>query len=83
MPISWIRSAVAQEEAQREIAPEAAAAPATRVKKDLSAAERERIKPVGEFVMDLTKAMLRSGYYAPDHPGSQNAKHGLYEALQR
>ncbi|MDO8945459.1 MAG: hypothetical protein Q7U75_19910, partial [Desulfobacterales bacterium] len=56
LPISWIRSAVAQEEAQSEIAPEAAAAPATRVKKDLSAAERERIKPVGEFVMDLTKA---------------------------
>ena len=83
LPISWIRSAVAQEEAQREIAPEAAAAPTTSVKKDLSAAERERIKPVGEFVMDLTKAMLRTGYYASDHPGSQKAKHGLYEALQR
>jgi HEAT repeat protein len=83
LPISWIRSAVAQEEAQREIAPEAAVAPVTSVKKDLSAAERERIKPVGEFVMDLTKAMLRTGYYASDHPGSQNAKHGLYEALQR
>jgi HEAT repeat protein len=83
LPISWIRSAVAQEEAQREIAPEAALAPVTSVKKDLSAAERERIKPVGEFVMDLTKAMLRTGYYASDHPGSQNAKHGLYDALQR
>ena len=83
LPMSWIRSAVAQEEVQREIAPEAVAASAARVKKDLSAAERERIKPVGEFVMDLTKAMLRTGYYASDHPGSQNAKHGLYEALQR
>lgn len=83
LPISWIRSAVAQEEAPSEIAPAAAAAPAISVKKDLSAAERERIKPVGEFVMDLTKAMLRTGYYVSDHPGSQKAKHGLYEALQR
>jgi len=83
LPISWIRAAVAQEEARREIAPEAAAAPVTNVKKDLSAAERERIKPVGEFVMDLTKAMLRTGYYSSDHPGAQKAKHGLYEALQR
>ncbi len=82
LPMGWIRSAVAQEEVQRDIAPEAALAPAASVKKDLSAAERERIKPVGEFVMDLTKAMMRTGYYASDHPGSQNAKQGLYEALQ-
>jgi hypothetical protein len=33
--------------------------------------------------MDLTKAMLRSGYYAPDHPGSENAKQGLYEAFKK
>jgi HEAT repeat protein len=32
--------------------------------------------------MDLTKAMLRSGYYSTDHPGAQDAKHGLYDAFQ-
>jgi hypothetical protein len=38
--------------------------------------------PAAEFVIDLTKAMLRSGYYSPEHSGSKNAKLGLYEALQ-
>jgi hypothetical protein len=27
--------------------------------------------------MDLTKAMLRSGYYSSDHPGAAGAKKGL------
>ena len=33
--------------------------------------------------MDLTKAMLRSGYYSPDHPESENSKQGLFEAFKR
>ena len=28
--------------------------------------------------MDLTKAMLRSGYYSAEHPGSRKAKKGLH-----
>ena len=24
--------------------------------------------PLAEFTLDLAKAMLRTGYYAPDHP---------------
>jgi len=50
--------------------------PTSREKKDLSPAERERIKPAGDFVMDLTKAMLADrAIIAPrTHPGSQNAK---------
>jgi HEAT repeat protein len=52
-------------------------------RKELTPEERERVKPVGEFIMDLAKAMLRSGYYSSDHPGAQQAKTGLYESLLR
>jgi HEAT repeat protein len=31
--------------------------------------------------MDFTKAMLRTGYYAPEHPGTEKAKRGLYDAF--
>lgn len=48
-------------------------------KKDLSAEERQMAEPVGQFFMNLTKAMLRSGYYAPGHPGAASAKAGLYD----
>ncbi len=83
LPLPWIRRAVAQKAAARENdAPEAVPPPLTE-KKDLTPEERARIKPVGDFVMDLTKAMLRTGYYAPDHPGSLNAKRGMYEAFQK
>ena len=83
LSMDWIRSAVALAEAARETQGPEQAAPAGREKKDLTPAERERIKPAGDFVMDLTKAMLRTGYYSPDHPGSQKAKRGLYEAFQQ
>ena len=33
--------------------------------------------------MNLTKAMLRSGYYEPEHPGSQGAKQGLFENFHK
>ena len=48
-------------------------------KKDLTPEERAKAEPVGQFFMNLTKAMLRSGYYAPGHPGADSAKAGLYE----
>lgn len=82
LPMPWIRRAVAQEEAALENEAPAHAPHAPTGKKDLTPGERARIKPVGDFVMDLTKAMLRTGYYAPDHPGSRNAKRGMYEAFQ-
>ncbi len=31
------------------------------------------------FLLSLIQALLRTGYYTPDHPQSQNAKTGLYE----
>jgi HEAT repeat protein len=83
LTMDWIREAIAQEESAREkeSVAQIVAAPVAE-KKQLSQADREKVKPSGEFLMDLTKAMLRSGYYAPDHPGSEGAKQGLYEAFR-
>jgi hypothetical protein len=84
LSLDWIREAVNQKEAGKEEAaePEATEPPISE-KKNLSTEERSRVKPAADFIMNLTKAMLRSGYYAPDHTGSKNAKRGLYEALQK
>ncbi len=84
LTMEWIREAIAQEESAREkeLVAEVVAAPPAE-KKQLTLIEREKVKPSGEFLMDLTKAMLRSGYYAQDHPGSKGAKKGLYDAFQR
>jgi hypothetical protein len=74
LSLDWIKWALAQEKVgkEKEVAeePETTAPPITE-KKSLSAKEREEVKPAGDFLMDLTKAMLRSGYYASDHPGSK------------
>lgn len=84
LSFEWLREAIAQEEApvEEEQAPEIVA-PQTQVKKNLTAPEREKIKPVADFIMDLTKAMLRTGYYSPEHPGALEAKQGLYEQFQK
>ena len=83
LTLGWLRDAVEQEEVAREdaAAPEITVAPATE-KKELSLKERKKIKPSGDFLMDLTKAMLRSGYYSAEHPGAKGAKQGLYEKFQ-
>jgi hypothetical protein len=83
LSLDWLRKAVAQEEVVKEDVPtaELTVAP-TAEKKDLTLEERKKVKPSGEFLMDLTKAMLRSGYYSADHPGSEGAKQGLYEKFQ-
>ena len=82
LSMQWLSSALAQAETVREAEPETVPVVAgRRDKTDLTPAERERIKPAGEFVMDFTKAMLRTGYYAPEHPGSEKAKRGLYDAF--
>ena len=83
LSLDWLRKAVAQEAVVKEDVPplELTVAP-TVEKKDLTPEERTKAKPSGEFLMDLTKAMLRSGYYAADHPGSEGAKQGLYEKFQ-
>jgi len=83
LSLDWLRKAVAQEKVVKEDVPplEITVAP-TAEKKDLTLEERKKVKPSGEFLMDLTKAMLRSGYYSSDHPGSEGAKQGLYEKFQ-
>ncbi|MBW2429966.1 MAG: hypothetical protein JRF56_13470 [Deltaproteobacteria bacterium] len=83
LTFEWLREAVAQEEAVVEEAPPLEIAePPTQDKKNLTDLEREKIQPVADFIMDLTKAMLRSGYYAPEHPGTAEAKQGLFEQFQ-
>jgi len=83
LSLEWLRAALSEAEAVREAEPEPPPpVPPGQGKTDLTPAERERIKPVGEFVMDFTKAMLRTGYYAPQHPGSEKAKSGLYAAFR-
>jgi len=83
LSLDWLRKAVAQEKVVKEDVPslELKVAP-TAEKKDLTPEERTKVKPSGEFLMDLTKAMLRSGYYSAEHPGSEGAKQGLFEKFQ-
>ncbi len=84
LKLEWVREIIGQEEMEVEEEEEPEEIPPPRKeKKELSSEERERVQPSGEFIMDLTKAMLRSGYYSPDHPESQQAKTGLYEELEK
>lgn len=52
-------------------------------KKDFSPEEHDRAKAACEFVIELTKAISRSGYYDADHPVSQEVKKGLYDHFQK
>jgi len=79
LSFEWLREAVEQEaELIEDEPPPEIEAPPTQDKKNLTPEERAIVKPAAEFIMDLTKAMLRSGYYSPEHPGTQEAKKGLY-----
>jgi len=79
LSFEWLREAIAQEEAVIDDAPPPEIeAPPTQDKKNLTPQERDKVKPVADFIMDLTKAMLRSGYYSAEHPGSRKAKQGLH-----
>jgi hypothetical protein len=82
LSMTWIMAAVAQEEVKPEPETPFLWTPEPAERKDLSPAERQRAQPAAVFVMDLTKAMLRTGYYSPEHPGSRQAKIGLFESLQ-
>jgi len=52
-------------------------------KKDFLPEEFTRAKTVCDFVIELTKAISRSGYYDAHHPVSQEAKKGLYTEFQK
>ena len=83
LSLDWLRDAVMQEETgtEPEPEPEITVEP-THEQKELSLSDRKKVKPSADFLMDVTKAMLRSGYYSADHPGSKGAKEGLYQKLQ-
>ena len=48
-------------------------------KKDLTPEELVKAKTACEFVINLTKAISRSGYYDSSHPISGEVKRGLYD----
>ncbi len=51
-------------------------------KKDFTPEELTKAKATCEFVIDLIKAISRSGYYDAHHPVSQEVKKGLYDAFK-
>ena len=40
---------------------------------------KEEYTPLADFTLALIQAMLRTGYYAADHPEAKKAMAGLYE----
>ncbi|MFZ1035651.1 MAG: hypothetical protein WAN57_00425, partial [Smithella sp.] len=50
-------------------------------KKELTQEEFIKAKTACEFVIDLTKAISRSGYYDSSHPVSLDVKKGLYNSF--
>jgi hypothetical protein len=51
-------------------------------KKDLTPEELVKAKTACEFVINLTKAISRSGYYDSNHPISGEVKRGLYDSFK-
>jgi hypothetical protein len=51
-------------------------------KKDFTPQEHEKARIACEFVIELTKAISRSGYYDADHPVSHEVKKGLYDSFK-
>jgi hypothetical protein len=51
-------------------------------KRDLTPEELVKAKTACEFVINLTKAISRSGYYDSDHPISGEVKRGLYDSFK-
>jgi hypothetical protein len=52
-------------------------------KKDLTPEELVKAKTACEFVINLTKAISRSGYYDSNHPISGEVKKGLYDFFKK
>lgn len=81
--MEWLREILSHEERilADEVSPDV---PEETVadKNTLTPQEQELVAPAGIFIMNLTKAILRTGYYDPEHPGAQTAKRGLYDEFQ-
>ena len=52
--------------------------------KDASATHTDPtdLENLSEFIVSLIQALLRTGYYTPEHPQSKKAKEGLYSMFQ-
>jgi len=80
----WLRTVISDRDsvpraARKEDTPAPVVTPTgDRVRREFAPQERERMQPVAVFILNIVKAMLRSGYYAPEHPGSKKAKEGIY-----
>ncbi len=72
------RDSVARLSRKEDTGPPPVISTADRVRREFAPQERERMQPVATFILSLVKAMLRTGYYAPEHPGSKKAKEGIY-----
>ena len=89
----WIQEAVTQAEVKQQAVSDKAAEeeakdtgvsqPLPTEKKELTAAEQTKAQAAADFILNMIKAMLRSGYYDPDHPAGKEAKQGLYKDLQK
>lgn len=78
----WIQQVVSEKEPEAEPEPEplpSLSGKSVEETKTLDPDERERITPVGEWIMKLAKAILRTGYYDASHPGAAEADQGLYQ----
>lgn len=79
----WLKTMISDRDSVPRMSRKEAAIPPVittgdRVRREFAPQERERVQPVAAFILSLAKAMLRSGYYAPEHPGSKKAKEGIY-----
>jgi hypothetical protein len=80
----WLRKVISDRDSvprsarKQDTAPPPVVSTVDRVRREFAPQERERMQPVAVFILNLVKAMLRSGYYAPEHPGSKKAKEGIY-----
>ncbi len=82
--LDWLRDALRHDDevtllAVDEAEPEPAPAPLPeQVRRNLSSSEVSLVRPVADFLISMTKAMLRSGYYDPSHPANRESKQGLF-----
>ncbi|HUT55013.1 MAG TPA: hypothetical protein VM658_16605 [bacterium] len=76
--VGWVREVLDQGEVPQEEVELPPEKPGIQERSDLTPKERERLEPVGLFIMDLVKAMAKSAYYEPNHPSAMAAREGLY-----
>lgn len=80
----WLQTIISDRDSVPRVSRKGGALPppvistADHVRREFAPQERERMQPVAAFILNIAKAMLRSGYYAPEHPGSKKAKEGIY-----